>query len=174
MDAHGSRLTPCAALPNTAAPRKLPTRTSTRDGCPPLKQSLAHVALIVKDYDKAIEFFTKTLKFELIEDTPVPEQSKRWVLVAPRGTSGANLLLARASNDEQRAAVGNQTGGRVAFFLRTDDFWRDHADLVTRGVRFVRGPNVEAHGTVGVFEDLYGNLWDLIGPTVSRAGSKPE
>jgi catechol 2,3-dioxygenase-like lactoylglutathione lyase family enzyme len=118
----------------------------------------------VDDYDEAIQFFTAKLKFELIEDTYVPEQDKRWVLVAPKGSGGTNLLLARASNDEQRAVVGHQTGGRVSFFLKTDDFWRDNRDMVAGGVKFVREPTVEAYGTVAVFEDLYGNLWDLLGP----------
>jgi catechol 2,3-dioxygenase-like lactoylglutathione lyase family enzyme len=129
-----------------------------------VEQSLTRVALVVRDYDEAIAFFTKKLKFVLIEDRYMPEQDKRWVVVAPQGSTGASLLLARASNDEQRAAVGNQTGGRVAFFLSTDDFWRDYNDMVSGGVRFARVPRVEAHGTVAVFEDLYGNLWDLVGP----------
>ena len=126
-----------------------------------MKQSIARVALVVHDYDDAIAFFTKALKFDLVEDTYVPEQEKRWVVLAPKGGS-TSLLLARASNDEQRAAVGNQTGGRVAFFLSTDDFWRDYNRMTAAGVRFVRSPNVAAYGTVAVFEDLYGNRWDLI------------
>ena len=128
------------------------------------RQSIGLVSLVVRDYDEAIAFYVGTLGFELIEDSFVPEQNKRWVLVAPNGSGGTNLLLARASSDQQRASIGNQTGGRVAFFMTTDDFWRDHADMVAGGVKFVRGPTVEAHGTVAVFEDLYGNLWDLIGP----------
>jgi catechol 2,3-dioxygenase-like lactoylglutathione lyase family enzyme len=119
--------------------------------------------LVVRDYDEAIAFFTKALRFELVEDRYVPEQDKRWVVLAPKGGS-TSLLLARASNDEQRAAVGNQTGGRVAFFLSTDDFWRDHAYMTAHGVKFVREPNKQPYGTVAVFEDLYGNLWDLVGP----------
>ena len=128
-----------------------------------MKQSLARVALVVRDYDEAIAFFTKALQFELIEDTYVPEQAKRWVVVAPKGGS-TSLLLARASNDEQLSAVGRQTGGRVAFFLNTDDFWRDHKHMTAHGVRFTREPTRQPYGTVAVFEDLCGNLWDLIGP----------
>ncbi len=128
-----------------------------------MKQSIARVALVVHDYDDAIAFFTKALKFDLVEDTYVPEQEKRWVVLAPKGGS-TSLLLARASNDEQRAAVGNQTGGRVAFFLSTDDFWRDHAHMTAHGVKFAREPSKQPYGTVAVFEDLYGNLWDLVGP----------
>ena len=130
-----------------------------------MDQSIAHVALVVHDYDEAIRFFTRTLQFELIEDTYFPQEDRRWVLVAPKGTGGTNLLLARAVNDKQRAAVGHQTGGRVSFFLRTDDFWRDYKDMVAGGVKFIRKPTVEAYGTVAVFEDLYGNRWDLLGPS---------
>ena len=126
------------------------------------RRSLAHVALVVRDYDEAIEFFTKILDFVLIEDTYVAEQDKRWVLVAPRGAREASLLLARASNSEQEAFIGNQTGGRVTFFLRTDDFWRDYRTLADRGVEFVCEPRDEKYGTVAVFKDLYGNLWDLV------------
>jgi catechol 2,3-dioxygenase-like lactoylglutathione lyase family enzyme len=128
-----------------------------------VKQSIARVALVVRDYDEAIAFFTSALKFDVLEDTYVPEQEKRWVVLAPKGGS-TSLLLARASNDEQRAAVGNQTGGRVAFFLSTDDFWRDHAHMTAHGVKFVREPSKQPYGTVAVFQDLYGNLWDLVGP----------
>ena len=128
-----------------------------------MKQSIARVTLVVRDYDEAIAFFTGPLQFELVEDTYIPEQHKRWVVLAPKGGS-TSLLLARASNDEQRAAIGNQTGGRVAFFLNTDDFWRDHRSMTARGVKFVREPTVQSYGTVAVFEDLYGNLWDLVGP----------
>ena len=128
-----------------------------------MKQSIARVALVVHDYDEAIAFFTRALKFDLVEDTYVAEQEKRWVVLAPKGGS-TSLLLARASNDEQRAAVGNQTGGRVAFFLSTDDFWRDHAHMTAHGVKFVREPSNQPYGTVAVFQDLYGNLWDLVGP----------
>jgi len=127
-------------------------------------RSISRVTLVVHDYDEAIEFFTKKLKFELVEDTYLPEQDKRWVVVAPGDGAGASLLLARASSPEQRAVVGRQTGGRVAFFLHTDDFWRDYNDMTAGGVTFVREPTVQAYGTVAVFEDLYGNWWDFIGP----------
>jgi len=127
-----------------------------------MKQSIVHMALVVRDYDEAIDFYTKTLHFTLVEDTYQPEQDKRWVVVAPPGSHGATLLLARASNPEQEAFVGNQAGGRVFLFLNTDDFWRDYNEMVERGVRFVREPKTESYGTVAVFEDLYGNLWDLL------------
>jgi catechol 2,3-dioxygenase-like lactoylglutathione lyase family enzyme len=125
-------------------------------------QTLLHVTLVVRDYDEAIAFFVDKVGFTLVEDTFVPEQNKRWVLVAPRGSSGARVLLAKATTDEQRASVGNQTGGRVAFFLGTDDVRRDHAAMRAAGVEFVREPKAEPHGTVAVFADLYGNRWDLI------------
>jgi catechol 2,3-dioxygenase-like lactoylglutathione lyase family enzyme len=125
-------------------------------------QSIVHVALVVRDYDEAIEFFTKKLDFTLVEDTYQPEQDKRWVLVAPPGSNGTALLLARASKPEQEPFAGNQTGGRVFLFLSTDDFWRDYNVMVSRGVEFVRAPQVQAYGTVAVFKDLYGNLWDLV------------
>lgn len=127
-----------------------------------MKRRIAHVALVVADYDEAIEFFTKVLDFELLEDTYQPEQDKRWVLVAPRGANEMSLLLARPSNAGQQAFVGNQTGGRVTFFLQTDDFWRDYYLFTERGVEFVREPKEAGYGTVAVFRDLYGNLWDLI------------
>ena len=127
-----------------------------------MKQSIAHVALVVRDYDEAIRFYTKTLDFELIDDTYQPEQDKRWVLVAPPGSKGTSLLLARASTPEQEEFVGNQSGGRVFLFLETDDFQRDYQRMLERGVRFVREPKHETYGTVAVFEDLYGNRWDLI------------
>jgi catechol 2,3-dioxygenase-like lactoylglutathione lyase family enzyme len=129
-----------------------------------MPQSLAHIALIVRDYDEAIAWFTGVLGFTLVADEPQPEQNKRWVLVAPRGARGdaATLLLARASSPEQAAFIGNQAGGRVFLFLRTDDFWRDYRELVAKGVRFVRPPADQPYGTVAVFEDLYGNLWDLV------------
>ena len=127
-----------------------------------MKQSLLHVALVVRDYDEAISWFTQTLNFTLVEDQYVPEQDKRWVLVAPPGSTGANILLARPSNDAQQAFVGNQTGGRVTFFLGTDDFWRDYHAMTARGVEFVRPPTDAPYGTVAVFKDLYGNLWDLV------------
>lgn len=127
-----------------------------------VKQSIVHVAIVVRDYDEAIEFYTKTLDFTLVEDTYQPEQDKRWVVVAPPGSHGTSLLLARASTPEQTPFVGNQTGGRVFLFLNTDDFQRDYATLVARGVVFVREPKTESYGTVAVFKDLYGNLWDLL------------
>lgn len=125
-------------------------------------QSIAHVALVVNDYDEAIAFFTKTLNFILVEDRYQPEQDKRWVVVAPPGSRGTSLLLARASKPQQEPFVGNQAGGRVFLFLSTDDFWRDYNEMVSRGVRFIRPPNEGPYGLVAVFEDLYGNLWDLI------------
>jgi catechol 2,3-dioxygenase-like lactoylglutathione lyase family enzyme len=127
-----------------------------------LKQSIAHVALVVRDYDEAIDFFVGKLRFTLVEDTYQPAQDKRWVIVSPPGSSGATLLLARASTPEQAAFVGNQTGGRVFLFLRTDDFRRDYERMSSAGIRFVREPKKETYGTVAVFEDLYGNLWDLV------------
>jgi len=129
-----------------------------------VKQSIVHVALVVRDYDEAIAFFTRTLSFTLVEDTYIPEQDKRWVLVAPPGSTGTTLLLARPSHPGQDAFVGNQTGGRVTFFLGTDDFHRDYEAMVSRGVEFVGPPRTESYGTVAVFKDLYGNLWDLIEP----------
>jgi catechol 2,3-dioxygenase-like lactoylglutathione lyase family enzyme len=128
-----------------------------------MSQHLAHIALLVDDYDRAIAWFTSKLGFELVEDTRLSEE-KRWVLLTPRGSTGCSLLLARAANPEQVKAIGNQSGGRVFLFLRTDDFHRDHAAMVDKGVEFVRGPVIESWGTVAVFRDLYGNLWDLIGP----------
>lgn len=127
-----------------------------------MKQSIAHIALVVRDYDEAIAFYTETLHFTLLEDTYQPEQDKRWVVVAPPGGGGTTLLLARASKSEQEPFVGNQSGGRVFLFLSTDNFWRDYGEMVSKGVTFVRGPKEAAYGTVAVFEDLYGNLWDLL------------
>ena len=127
-----------------------------------MKQSIVHVALVVRDYDEAIEFYTKKLKFVLVEDTYQPEQDKRWVVVAPPGSGGTSLLLAKASKSSQEAFVGNQTGGRVFLFLNTDDFWRDYKSMVALGITFVREPTIESYGTVAVFKDLYGNLWDLL------------
>ncbi|MCA0386802.1 MAG: VOC family protein [Firmicutes bacterium] len=127
-----------------------------------MKQSIVHIALVVKDYDEAIAFYTKKLNFELIEDTYQPEQDKRWVVIAPPGSSGTTILLARASNDTQEAFIGNQSGGRVFLFLNTDDFWRDYNDMVDKGIEFVREPKEADYGTVAVFKDLYGNLWDLL------------
>ncbi|MCG8455418.1 MAG: VOC family protein [Holophagales bacterium] len=127
-----------------------------------MQQSILHVALVVRDYDEAIAFYTEKLRFTLVEDTYQPEQDKRWVVVAPPGSSGATLLLARASTPEQETFIGDQAGGRVFLFLRTDDFWRDYHEMVARGIRFVREPKVADYGTVAVFEDLYGNRWDLV------------
>ena len=127
-----------------------------------MKQSIAHVALVVRDYDEAIDFFTKKLHFELVEDTYQPEQDKRWVLVAPPGSTGATILLARVSTPEQEKFIGNQSGGRVFLFLSTDNFARDYENMRAKGIEFVREPKTEDYGTVAVFRDLYGNLWDLI------------
>lgn len=125
-------------------------------------QSLAHVALVVRDYDEAIAFFTEKLRFILVADEYQPEQDKRWVLVAPPGSTGSSLLLTRAATPEQETFIGNQAGGRVFLFLASDDFWRDHRAMVAAGIRFVREPKQAPYGTVAVFEDLYGNLWDLV------------
>ena len=127
-----------------------------------MRQSIVHVALVVRDYDEAIAFYTQKLHFTLVEDQDRPAESKRWVIVAPPGSTGTTLLLARASRPEQETIVGNQAGGRVFLFLSTDDFWRDYHRMVTEGVRFVREPSEEPYGMVAVFEDLYGNRWDLI------------
>jgi catechol 2,3-dioxygenase-like lactoylglutathione lyase family enzyme len=127
-----------------------------------MKQSIVHVALVVRDYDEAIQFYTEKLGFTLVEDTYQPAQDKRWVLVAPPGSNGCSLLLARASTAEQQQAIGNQTAGRVFLFLSTDDFWRDYNRMIAAGITFVRPPKVESYGTVAVFKDLYGNLWDLL------------
>jgi len=121
------------------------------------------MALVVKEYDEAINFFTKKLNFELIEDTPLTP-TKRWVRIAPPGSSETCLLLARAKNEVEAKSIGNQTGGRVFLFLNTDDFWRDYKKMLEEGITFVRPPKEEPYGTVAVFEDLYGNLWDLIEP----------
>jgi len=128
-----------------------------------MPQTLGHIALVIRNYDEAIAFYTKMLGFRLIEDTDLGA-GKRWVLVAPRGSEGTNLLLAQASTAEQASRIGNQTGGRVFLFLHTDDFWRDYRAISGHGVKFVREPRDEPYGTVAVFEDLYGNLWDLIQP----------
>lgn len=127
-----------------------------------MDQSIIHVALVVRDYDEAIAFYCQKLRFTLVEDTYQPEQDKRWVVVAPPGSNGTQLLLARASTPEQEAFIGNQAGGRVFLFLRTDDFWRDYDEMLTKGIRFVREPKEASYGTVAVFQDLYGNLWDLV------------
>lgn len=126
-----------------------------------MKQQIVHLALVVADYDEAIKFYTEKLDFELIDDTPQSE-TKRWVLVAPKGDKGCQLLLAKGVGEEQQSRIGNQTGGRVFLFLETDDFWRDYNVYVERGIEFARPPKVEEYGTVAVFKDLYGNLWDLI------------
>lgn len=127
-----------------------------------MKQALAHVAVVVNDYDEAIQFYTEILGFDLLEDTFIAEQNKRWVLVSPRGGNGCAILLARASTAEQSQVVGKQTGGRVFLFLSTDDFWRDYKKYMGLGVVFVREPVEAEYGTVAVFEDIYGNRWDLI------------
>ena len=127
-----------------------------------MKQSIVHIALVVADYDEAIAFYTEKLHFTLVEDTYQPEQDKRWVVVAPPGSSGTTLLLARATTAEQTAVIGQQTGGRVFLFLNTDDFWRDYHTMVAAGIHFVREPKEAPYGTVAVFADLYGNLWDLL------------
>ena len=127
-----------------------------------MKQSIAQFALVVNDYDEAIAFYTQKLHFVLLEDTVLSE-TKRWVRIAPPGSDGCGLLLAKAANEEQKSRVGNQTGGRVFLFLQTDDFWNDYTRMTGAGVEFVREPVKEEYGTVAVFKDLYGNLWDLIG-----------
>lgn len=128
-----------------------------------MQQNLAHIALVVHDYDEAIAFFTQKLGFTLVEDIDQPEQNKRWVLVAPPGAApSASILLARASKPEQEAFIGNQAGGRVFLFLQTDDFWRDYETMRSRGIEFVREPLDASYGIVAVFKDLYGNLWDLV------------
>lgn len=133
-----------------------------------MPQVLAHIALVVRDYDEAISFFVGKLGFDLIEDTYQPEQEKRWVVVGPSGGAGCSILLARASTEHQAQWIGNQAGGRVFLFLRTDDFWRDYRLLVDRGVEFAREPKEEDYGLVAVFKDLYGNLWDLVEFTDGR------
>jgi catechol 2,3-dioxygenase-like lactoylglutathione lyase family enzyme len=126
-----------------------------------MKQHIAHISLVVNDYDEAIEFYTKKLNFDLIEDTVLSE-TKRWVLVAPKGSTECCLLLAKAANEKQRSRIGNQSGGRVLLFLYTDDFWRDYNNMLAKKIKFIREPQEETYGTVAVFEDLYGNLWDLL------------
>ena len=128
-----------------------------------MNQRLAHIAIVVNDYDEAIKFYTEKLHFDLIEDTQLSE-TKRWVLVKPKGQDGCCLLLAKAANEEQKSRVGNQTGGRVFLFLHTDDFKRDFQNLLDNEIEIVRQPSKEEYGTVAVFKDLYGNLWDLIEP----------
>lgn len=125
-------------------------------------QSIVHIALVVKDYDEAIEFYTRKLNFTLVEDTYQPEQDKRWVVISPPGSVGTTILLAKASKTEQELFIGNQTGGRVFLFLNTDDFWRDYNEMIESGIEFVREPKEQSYGMVAVFKDLYGNLWDLL------------
>ncbi len=132
-----------------------------------MQQRLAHIALVVREYDEAIAYYTQVLEFDLIEDSYQPEQDKRWVVVAPKG-GGCSLVLARASDEHQTRYIGDQAGGRVFLFLRTDDFWRDYHAYKARGVRFVRPPNEAEYGIVAVFEDLYGNRWDLLEFTDGR------
>lgn len=129
-----------------------------------MKQSILHVALIVRDYDEAIDFYCNKLDFTLVDDTYQPEQDKRWVVVSPPGQTGTNLLLARAATPEQEKFIGNQSGGRVFLFLQTDNFERDYDSMRKAGINFVRDAKQEEYGTVAVFEDLYGNLWDLFEP----------
>jgi catechol 2,3-dioxygenase-like lactoylglutathione lyase family enzyme len=128
---------------------------------------IAQLALLVSDYDEAIQFYCGLLGFELLEDS-ILSDTKRWVRVRPKGSAGAGLLLAKAVGEEQSSRIGNQTGGRVFLFLHTDDFWRDYHDWTAKGVAFVRPPELQPYGTVSVFKDLYGNLWDLIGPANSQ------
>jgi catechol 2,3-dioxygenase-like lactoylglutathione lyase family enzyme len=134
-----------------------------------MRQSIATVALVVRDYDEALAFYVGTLGFSLIEDTYIPAQDKRWVTVAPPGSTGPLLLLARAVGEEQSSRIGNQAGGRVFLFLHTDDFWRDYAAYRSKGVVFVRDPKEESYGTVAVFADLYGTLWDLLQPKMAAS-----
>ena len=148
----------------TSSARKVDSGTAAVGAGGDKKQALGLVAILVRDYDEAIDFYVGTLGFELVEDSPIPEQNKRWVVGAPRGTSGSRLLLARAVGPEQASRIGNQTGGRVFLFLYTDDFWRDYHAYKEKGVTFVRDPKVESYGTVAVFRDRYGNLWDLLQP----------
>ena len=127
-----------------------------------MQQAVAHVALVVRDYDEALDFYVGKLGFRVVEDKDQPAQDKRWVVIAPPGSTGTPLLLARASKPEQEAFIGNQAGGRVFLFLQTDDFWRDYERYRSAGINFVRPPSEQPYGTVAVFQDLYGNLWDLL------------
>jgi catechol 2,3-dioxygenase-like lactoylglutathione lyase family enzyme len=130
-----------------------------------MAQHIGYISLLVRDYDEALAYFTQTLDFDLIEDSPSVDREgrqKRWILIAPPGSTGTKILLAKASTPQEATHIGNQTGGRVFFFLHTDDFWRDYNALVEKGVNFVREPKEEKYGTVAVFEDLYGNKWDLL------------
>lgn len=130
-----------------------------------MAQRLVQIALVVNDYDEAIKFYTEKLHFELVEDTQLTE-TKRWVVIKPKGKDSCSLLLAKASNEEQKSRIGNQTGGRVFLFLHTDNFERDYKNLLDNKIEIVRGPVIEDYGTVAVFKDIYGNLWDLIGPKI--------
>lgn len=132
-----------------------------------MNQRLAHIAIVVNDYDEAIKFYTEKLHFDLIEDTKLSE-TKRWVLIRPKGSNECCLLLAKAANDEQQSRIGNQTGGRVFLFLHTDNFEKDYQNLIDHQIEIVRQPQKEEYGTVAVFKDLYGNLWDMIEPTESN------
>lgn len=134
-----------------------------------VKQSIGLTSLLVRDYDEALGFFVGTLGFNLVEDTYIAAQDKRWVVVSPRGSKESGLLLAQANGPQQSARIGNQTGGRVFLFLNTDDFWRDYRAYREKGVTFVREPRQETYGTAAVFTDIYGNLWDLIQNTAARA-----
>ena len=141
-----------------------------------MRQNIIHVALVVRDYDEAIDFYVNQLRFELLEDTYQAEQDKRWVVVAPPNSNGVALLLAKASKPEQDDFIGNQAGGRVFLFLNTDDFWRDYKRMVSLGINFIREPKEQEYGVVAVFEDLYGNRWDLLQlnpshPMVQRTSS---
>jgi catechol 2,3-dioxygenase-like lactoylglutathione lyase family enzyme len=135
-----------------------------------MKQSLGLVSLVVRDYDEALDFFVGKLGFLLVEDSPVPEQAKRWVVITPPGATESRLLLARAATQAQEACIGAQTGGRVCLFLYTDNFWRDYERYKAQGIVFVREPKNEPYGTVAVFKDLYGNLWDLLEPKSATEG----
>lgn len=129
-----------------------------------MNQRIVNISLVVDDYDEAISFYVDKLGFELVEDTPLPDENKRWVIIAPKGEGTCRLLLGKAKNEEQRSRIGNQTGGRVFLFLHTDDFDRDYQNLLTHNIKIVREPATHGYGTVAVFEDLYGNMWDLIEP----------
>lgn len=133
-----------------------------------MNQNIAHIAIVVRDYDEAIDFYVNKLGFLLVEDSYQAEQDKRWVIVKPKGDGSASLLLARASSPHQEEYIGDQAGGRVFLFLRTDDFWRDHAALLEKGIEFIREPKEADYGIVAVFKDLYGNLWDLVQFTDGR------
>jgi catechol 2,3-dioxygenase-like lactoylglutathione lyase family enzyme len=138
-----------------------------------MSQQIAHIALVVDDYDEAISFYIQKLNFTLVEDTVLSE-TKRWVLVAPKDSTGCSLLLAKASDEEQSRRVGNQTGGRVFLFLHTENFWKDYKNMLKAGVSFVKNPVVEPYGTVAVFKDMYGNLWDLVGPGNQNTEDNPQ